>query len=73
MDEYWAASAHYSSPLFGVTMSCDRFTQIRSTIHCNIPQLNHVHTKIRKIQPLLDALRNNCETVSQPGMCESNR
>ena len=71
MRMYWSKDALYSTPIFFEVMSCDCFELIvkffnfnnNSTYNPTDENRDHLH----KVQPLIEALCERCQTIYYPG------
>ena len=67
VDNYWAEETRY--PPVADVMSLKRYKKLRQFLHANDNSLKDTNenkgNKLYKVQPILDALRNNCQKIEQ--------
>lgn len=59
-NDYWSTSEDLEAPIFGKTMSRNRFREIMKYFHCADNQ-NLERSKVAKIRPLIEMLKCNCQ------------
>ena len=71
MRMYWPKDALYSTPIFFEVMSCDCFELLVNFFHFNnnstYNPTDENRDRLHKVQPLIEALCERCQTVYCPG------